>query len=305
MARATKVLYPAAVAVSAATLAMVALIPASAATVPTGSVVVGSVSTAPEDVAANKKLVTYFYDQLFNHNNYSVIDTLLSPQFIQHNPTVANGPEALRQFVISMRAKFPDNHNTIERVTGQGDLVVIHHHAISVPGTAGTAIIDIFRVSGGKVAEHWDVLQPVPTTTASGNDMFTGLVATGDTTTKRSEAVVRDYFTRLTQRRDLTAVDHLVAPSLVQHDPALPNGSAAVKSAFAAAFQAHPGLSFSSLKVVADGDLVTLRYHRQSDAADLGQAVTEIFRVNRGQIVEHWSVEEAVPATSANDNTMF
>ena len=303
MRRVTKVLFPAAVAVSAAALAMVTVEP-SALAAQGMTVIAGSSTSANNNVAANEALVTYFYDQLFNDNNYSVL-SLLSPDFIQHNPTVANGAAALEAFVQSMRVKYPDNHNTIVQVTGQGDLVMIQHHAISVPGTEGTAIIDIFRVSDGKIAEHWDDLQAVPATTASGNDMFSSLVPVGNSTTQQSEAVVLSYFNSLMRNKNLSAVDCFVSPSLVQHDPALPDGSAAVKAAYAADFLANPQLTVSSLMVVADGDLVTLRYHLQNNPQDLGEAVTEIFRVDNGKIVEHWSVEQAVPATSANDNTMF
>jgi predicted SnoaL-like aldol condensation-catalyzing enzyme len=41
------------------------------------------------------------------------------------------------------------------------------------------------------------------------------------------------------------------------------------------------------------------------DASDRGSAVMDIFRVNKGLIVEHWDVEQAVPAEPKNRNTMF
>jgi predicted SnoaL-like aldol condensation-catalyzing enzyme len=37
----------------------------------------------------------------------------------------------------------------------------------------------------------------------------------------------------------------------------------------------------------------------------LGNAVVDIFRIEDGLVVEHWDVVQAVPETSANDNTMF
>jgi predicted SnoaL-like aldol condensation-catalyzing enzyme len=135
--------------------------------------------------------------------------------------------------------------------------------------------------------------------------MFATLSPSGDRSTLRSELTVLSYYLGLTQLHDPRAVDRFVSPTLIQHDPVLPNGSAAVKAAFAARLQANPELTFSSLQVIADHDLVSLRYHVQNSPTDLGQAVNDIYRVNDGKIVEHWSVVQNVPATSANTNTMF
>ncbi|WP_437624099.1 hypothetical protein [Sorangium sp. So ce1151] len=40
---------------------------------------------------------------------------------------------------------------------------------------SGQAVVDLYRVSGGKIAERWNGVQNVPAMTASGNSMFSDL----------------------------------------------------------------------------------------------------------------------------------
>ena len=56
----------------------------------------------------------------------------------------------------------------------EGDLVVVHSKFTTGPDDRGQAIIDIFRIAGGKIVEHWDVIQQIPDQTANGNTMFLG-----------------------------------------------------------------------------------------------------------------------------------
>jgi len=48
----------------------------------------------------------------------------------------------------------------------------LHVHVTPAPGERGVAIVEIFRVRDGKIAEHWDVIQPVPEKPLNSNSMF-------------------------------------------------------------------------------------------------------------------------------------
>jgi predicted SnoaL-like aldol condensation-catalyzing enzyme len=60
----------------------------------------------------------------------------------------------------------------IKRAFSDGNMVILHSHWVRSPGELGDAVVDFFRVEGGKVVEHWDVIQPIPATAANNNTMF-------------------------------------------------------------------------------------------------------------------------------------
>jgi predicted SnoaL-like aldol condensation-catalyzing enzyme len=50
---------------------------------------------------------------------------------------------------------------------------VIVHLRVTVPGEADLAVVDIFRLDhSGMIAEHWDIVQPVPQNPKNSNGMF-------------------------------------------------------------------------------------------------------------------------------------
>ena len=60
----------------------------------------------------------------------------------------------------------------IKRVLAEGDFVVMHVFMKRSAEDRGNAVVEIFRLEDGRIAEHWDVIQPIPETTANNNTMF-------------------------------------------------------------------------------------------------------------------------------------
>jgi predicted SnoaL-like aldol condensation-catalyzing enzyme len=120
----------------------------------------------------NKQIVTALYNAALNEKDFEKARQYLGDKYIQHNPNAADGPEGLKAFIEFLRQKFPNNNSEIKRIFAEGDYVIVHVHAVREPGTRGFAIIDIFRLEGDKVVEHWDVVQAVPEKAMNDNGMF-------------------------------------------------------------------------------------------------------------------------------------
>lgn len=126
--------------------------------------------TAQEE--RNVETVLQFYDAALNEKSAARSSQFLAASYRQHNPLAADGVSGFRQFVETLAQSSPESHSSIERVFADGEYVILHVHKIVEPGTSGLAIVDIFRLEGGKIVEHWDVTQPIPDQTASGNPML-------------------------------------------------------------------------------------------------------------------------------------
>ena len=126
--------------------------------------------TAQEE--ANKKVVVDFYEKAINQKDFEAASKYFGNRYVQHNPGAADGPEGLKAFLGFLKEKFPQSRSEIKRVFADGDYVILHVHAVREPGTRGSAIVDIFKLEGGKIVEHWDVVQPIPEKAANSNGMF-------------------------------------------------------------------------------------------------------------------------------------
>lgn len=118
----------------------------------------------------NKELVSTVITAVFVNRDVSALDKYFDIDYIQHNPQIPNGIEALRQLIKGLKTDFRYVPGII---TEAGEFVMIHGHYTGWAEKPMIAV-DIFRIRNGKLAEHWDVMQEEITSDESinGNKMF-------------------------------------------------------------------------------------------------------------------------------------
>jgi steroid delta-isomerase-like uncharacterized protein len=118
-------------------------------------------------IEENKALVHTFADQI-NARDLEAALTLFGPNHLEHAayPGMPAGVEAVRAFFSMLFAGFPDAQTTILDTIAEGDKVVLRASIegthtgpfLGIPPTGRRAkwsFIDIHRIAGGKIVEHW------------------------------------------------------------------------------------------------------------------------------------------------------
>ena len=101
------------------------------------------------------------------------------------------------------------------------------------------------------------------------------------------------------------AVEQYVGDSYTQHNPAVGDGKQAFIDYFEEMHRDYANKSIEFVRVIADGDLVSLHTHQTWPGND--EYVTmDFFRFDhQGKIIEHWDAIQQIPAESKNGNSMY
>jgi len=106
------------------------------------------------------------YYEAVNSGDLAALDEILAEDYRPHTRGVPPGRETAKAFLAHFRAAFPDVRFEVDFMVSSGDLVVARTttrgtqraeylgHPPTGESFAATGI-DIFRVVGGQLAEHW------------------------------------------------------------------------------------------------------------------------------------------------------
>jgi predicted SnoaL-like aldol condensation-catalyzing enzyme len=134
----------------------------------------GPTTVADRDqTEANKQLaVSLVEDVLMGKNPANITTYISAEQYDQHNPDIKDGLNGILEaveYLTSQNNMF--KYTKIHKVLGEGNFVL----TVSEGEWSGKAHVfyDLFRMEAGKIVEHWDVIQEIPTEgLANTNGMF-------------------------------------------------------------------------------------------------------------------------------------
>ena len=121
---------------------------------------------------SNKQNAISFYKMAYDGNPKEAIEKFVGDDYIQHNPSVADGKQGFIDYFERMAKEYPDKSIEFVRSVAQGDLVALHTHQ-TWPGSDEYITMDFFRFDqNGKIVEHWDSIQQIPKDSANNHTMY-------------------------------------------------------------------------------------------------------------------------------------
>ncbi|MEM7662751.1 MAG: hypothetical protein AAF292_10915 [Pseudomonadota bacterium] len=131
---------------------------------------------ADEAGRARAERIMELYEIFATNPTGETLRPFLSDRYIQHSTGVPNGRNPIAMLFASSVAQY-DVKIDVHKIIVVGDWAMAHVNFRNVdnaePDDLGTAAVDMYFFGpDGRVEEHWDVLQQVPTHSANANGMF-------------------------------------------------------------------------------------------------------------------------------------
>ncbi|WP_020568373.1 nuclear transport factor 2 family protein [Neolewinella persica] len=283
------------------------LVACSPATTTTRSTNQTENSTPKTPTMSTKETVGTFLGAVLT-NNPSTMRELANADYVQHNPFLPTGLEPF----IQMLPMLQENGTTAEnvRMFQDGNYVFMHNVWKNAKpfGADEMVSFDIIRVDeNGKVAEHWDAMTPVVKETASGRTQTDGptTITDLDKTAENKALAVALIEDVLMGKNPGKITEYISAQQYDQHNPGIKDGLSGIVEAVQYLTEQNNMFKYTKIhKVLGEGNFVLIV--SEGEWSGKQQVFYDLFRMENGQVVEHWDVIQEIPtANLANDNTMF
>jgi predicted SnoaL-like aldol condensation-catalyzing enzyme len=114
-----------------------------------------------EKTESNRTLVRTYRETVMVSLRFDRIEEFIEDaHYAQHASKIGDGIAQLRARIAGVAKEGGQLHLTPRRFLADGNFVLVLSEGDLPSGP--TALYDLFRVQNGKIAEHWDVLAPIP-----------------------------------------------------------------------------------------------------------------------------------------------
>jgi predicted SnoaL-like aldol condensation-catalyzing enzyme len=245
---------------------------------------------------------------LFKDYSEEGVKKYIATDFIQHNPFVPSGRDALIGFLPALKKSGITYTN--HRILQDGEFVVLHNSFTNAQafGAEKIVTIDIYRMKGGQAVEHWDCINPIAEKTASGRTQTDGPTTVEDldkteANKKLAVSLIEDV---LMGKNPSKISEYISATEYNQHNPQIKDGLTGIIEAVQYLTSQDNMFKYTKIhKVLGEGNFVLTVSEGEWNGGKK-YAFYDLFRMKGGKIVEHWDVIQEVPTTGlANTNGMF
>ncbi len=130
--------------------------------------------------------------------------------------------------------------------------------------------------------------------------------ASAETAQERAnKQAVIEFYNKALNDKDYAAASKYLGNRYTQHNPSAKDGPEGLRDFIDFLRDKFPQSHSDIVQSFADGDYVILHVHSIRTPGTAGRAIFDLFKLEKGKVVEHWDAVQDIPASSANTNGMF
>jgi predicted SnoaL-like aldol condensation-catalyzing enzyme len=246
----------------------------------------------------SKTLAREFYASLHGGDPARAAAEFLAPGYVEHQASAGFTRDGLLRYARERRASYPARSAIVHRAIAQDDLVFLHVEE-RLDARLTVARGELFRVAGGRIAEHWSAHVIDKQDRKNPHGTFDGpdVDLASDTATRhlaRFDALDRRGFGSF----EFDAFELSRTARYIQHSPTGADTVQGLVGVLAMVRDLGIRMSIDVKRNLAEGDfIVTHRLYRTHPPFPAFRMINvfDLFRITeQGQADEHWDVMEEI-----------
>lgn len=236
-------------------------------------------------------------------NYEQAVNKYTGAMYKQHSTGVKDGKEGFIEFFSDFVKRCPDRHIDIVRAWDDGEHVFLHAYQSINGGESKWVTTDFFAFDeNDKIIEHWDVISEYSDRTPSGHTSVDGATEVVDLDkTKENIKLVKGLINdALMPGGNPHKIPDYIGSKYIQHNKEVADGR---EHFMKLATMENRPLNYNEIvHCVGQGNFVATLSKANWNDGKINQdyAQVDVFRVEKGKVVEHWDNVEPVPEVSVN-----